>query len=189
MTTALSWLNDLAQWLGRWIPRLVLIEPTHRGVLFGPKGSARQVGPGLVLYWPITHELVQVPVTTQSIQLTSQVLPAADARERIVPHITVCAVAIQFRVTDAVRAATKVLNLHALVDNRTSAAIARYIAHRDDPEEWADAAVADLRRDLQPFGVAIERMDFTQLGTGIALKNMSDWTYGDNEAGTRPKAS
>lgn len=47
MTGALSFLNDLAQWLGRWVPRLVLVEPTHRGVLFGPRGSARQVGPGL----------------------------------------------------------------------------------------------------------------------------------------------
>lgn len=190
MTSALSWLNDLAQWLGRWVPRLVLIEPTHRGVRFGPRGGSCEVGPGLVLYWPITHEVVQVPVTTQSIQLCAQILPMKDTRDdRMIPHISVVAAAIQFRVIDAVLAATKTLNLHALIDNRTSAAIARTLEFRETPTSWQNAVVLELQEDLQPFGVSIERLDFTQLGTGVALKNVADWTYGDNEAGTRPKAS
>lgn len=190
MTSALSWLNDLAQWLGRWFPRLVLIEPTHHGVRFGPVGGARRVGPGLVCYWPITHVLVQMPITTQSIQLCAQILPARIQNdERLVPHITVCAAAIQFRVVDAVSAATKALNLHALIDNRTSAAIARNVREREDVQRWAEAVVSELTSELEPFGIVIERLDFTQLGAGVALKNVSDWSYGDNETGLRPKAS
>lgn len=186
MTGALSFLNDLAQWLGRWVPRLVLVEPTHRGVLFGPRGAARVAGPGLVCYWPITHTLVLVPTTTRSVQLSSQVLPMEGALAGIVPHVLLCAAAVQFRVDDAVLAATTALHVHALVDNRAQAAIARHLAQRGDLQVWAAAVVADLRDELHPFGVVVERLDFTHHGTGVALKNVSDWNYSDSMSGTRP---
>lgn len=184
MTNALTFLNDLATWLGRWIPRLVLIEPTHRGVLFGPGGSARQVGPGLELYWPITHVLVMVPITTQSVQLSAQVLPLPTLG--IVPHVFLGAAAVQFRVDDVVKCATKALHTFALVDNRAQAAVARHIIHRLDLQAWARAVVEDLRGELEPFGVVVERLDFTQSGTGVALKSISDWNHSDLSNGTRP---
>jgi regulator of protease activity HflC (stomatin/prohibitin superfamily) len=183
----LSFINDLAQWLGRWIPRLVLIEPTHRGVLFGPRGSARLTGPGLVCYWPITHALELVPVTTRSVQLNAQVLPLERLTvPGIVPHIMLCGVAVQFRVEDAVLAATKALHINALVDNRVQASVARHRAHSGNLEAWANAVVSDLRLELAPFGIVVERLDFTQHGTGVALKNVSDWNYSDSSSGARP---
>jgi regulator of protease activity HflC (stomatin/prohibitin superfamily) len=180
---ALAWLNDLVQWFGRWVPRLTLIEPTHRGVLFGPRGGARAVGPGLVLYWPISHALVLVPVTTQSLQLCSQVLPGGGV-ERWMPCVTVCAAAIQIRVNDPVLAATRALNLHALIDNRASAAIARW--RMEDRGVWAERVRDDMKKELAEYGVVLERFDFTQFGEGVALKNISDWSYDDNQSGTRP---
>lgn len=185
MTPALTWINDLVQWLGRWVPRMVLIEPTHRGVKFGPRGSATPAGPGLVVYWPITHVLVEVPVTTQSIQLSTQLLPFAHAEEAIIPRVSLCAAAIQYRVSDPVVATTNVLKLHALVDNRASAAIARRHHPGIDPIEWARLVVEELRAELLPFGVVVERLDFTQNGTGVALKNVADWNYTDNVDGKR----
>lgn len=182
--TALAWLNDLVQWFGRWVPRLVLIEPTHRGVRFGPRGSARQVGPGLVVYWPITHSLVLIPVTTQSTCLSAQVLPHAD-EAGIIPRIHLCAAAVQFRVTSPVEAATKSLNVHAVIDNRTQAAIARHVEARDDRAEWARLVVAELRGELERFGIEVERLDFVNQGTGVALKNIADWGYADNLKGER----
>lgn len=184
--SALAWLNDLAQWIGRWIPRLTLIEPTHRGVLFGPKGSARQAGPGLVFYWPLTHTLTLVPVTTQSVQLCSQMLPSEQFPDTWLPRVRMCAVAVQFRVTNPVAAATAVLNFHALIDNRTSAAVARYAATAD-PEQWRTLALAHAAAELIPFGLVIDRLDFTQVGTGVALKNISDWSHADHTNGKRPE--
>ena len=183
--TALSWINDLVQWLGRWVPRLVLIEPTHRGVLFGPRGSAREVGPGLVTYWPITHALVLVPITTQSVQLSAQVLPYVDDGA-LIPRVLLCAAAIQFRIERPVEATTNALHVLALVDNRSQAALARHIARRDDLVDWAQATLSDLRADMVPFGLVIERLDFIHHGTGVAIKNVSDWNYSDMANGTRP---
>lgn len=185
-SAALTWLNDLMQWLGRWVPRLVLIQPTHRGVLFGPKGGAREVGPGLVFYWPITHALVEIPVTTQSLQLYSQVLPASNIDEFMVPRVAVCAFAAQFRVVDAVAAATRALNLHALVDNRGQAAIAAHYSSFGPSREWVKAARLDLEVELKEFGIELERLDRTQEGLGIALKNLQDWSNSDSANGKRP---
>jgi hypothetical protein len=116
------------------------------------------------------------------------VLPGDDAAGAFVPRVTVCAAALQFKVVHAVQAATRALHLHGLVDNRAQAAIARHLATNADPADWADAAFRELRGELMRFGIDVERLDFTQRGTGVALKNISDWSYGDNAAGTRPKA-
>lgn len=184
---ALAWLNDLVQWLGRWVPRLILIEPTHRGVLFGPSGSAKEKGPGLVLYWPITHAMTLVAVTTQSVQINAQALPLKTDDSALIPRVLLCAAAVQFRVDDPVAFATKALHAHALVDNRTQAAIARHRdEHGEDRQHWIDAARLDLVEELAPFGFVIERLDITQSGTGMALKNISDWSYSDSVGGKRP---
>lgn len=186
--TALAWLNDLVQWFARWVPRLVLIEPTHRGVLFGPRGGARGVGPGLVLFWPITHALTQVSVATQSLQLSSQVLPLPEVSGALLPRVLLCGAAIQFRVTDPVAFAVRALHSHALVDNRTSGAIARHFeAHGSNRAAWMGAVQEDLAVELQPYGVVVERLDITQNGTGIALKNVADWNYQDAVGGKRPE--
>jgi hypothetical protein len=186
MSNALSFLNDLAQWLGRWVPRLVLIEVTHLGVLFGPRGTARLVGAGLRTYWPIAQNLLLVPVTTQSVQLYSQILPAPQNSGDIVPRVRVVSTAIQYRITDPLAFATKALSPHALVDNRAAAAVARHARDDGDMQAWSAAVLSDVRREVEPFGMAIERLDFTGFAIGVALKNLQDWTNDDNNAGKRP---
>src|SRR4051812_15931931 len=170
MSTALSFLNDLAQWLGRGGPPLVLIEGTHLGGLFGPRGTARLVGAGLRTYWPIAQNLLLVPVTTQSVQLYAQILPAAQSPTDIIPRVRLVSTAIQYRIADPLAFATKALSPHALIDNRTAAAVARHVREHADLPVWSAAALADVRREVEPFGIAIERLAFTGLAIGVALK-------------------
>ncbi len=184
--TALAWLNDLVQWFARWVPRLVLIEPTHCGVRFGPRGGAKQVGPGLVLFWPITHNLVQLPITTQSVQLASQALYEPNSEATVIPRVLLCGAAIQFRIHNPVDAAVRSLHVHALVDNRSQAAIARHIDKRSDAGFWAECVIRDLAPELEPYGVTVERLDFVHNGIGMALKNVADWNYNDSSDGKRP---
>ena len=61
------------------------------------------------------------------------------------------------------------------IDNRGQAAIARH--QKDDHAEWLTAARADLTQELAPFGVVLERLDFTQLGIGVALKNIESGNW------------
>ena len=188
MTAALAWLNDLVQWIGRWIPRLVLIHTTHRGVRFGPRGGAHLVGPGLVLFWPITHDLLQVPVTTQSIQLCGQILPAGE-HDGFVPRVVVCTLNIQFSLSDPVKASTRVLSFHALVANRAQSLAAKHWpgSYARDDRAWVTNAQEQLTTEMQEYGIAVHSLELASIGLGVTLKNVSDWSYADREAGKRPE--
>lgn len=186
MGAALSWLNDLAQWLGRWFPRLVLIHPTHCGVRFGRGGSAISVGPGVVIYWPIVHDLVQVPVTTISYQSCGQILHLVDDGA-IVPHVAVIATAVQFRVVDPIKAAVRALNFHAVVDNRIQAAVSKHWKGVLIDRAWCVEAKSEAAAALTPYGIELEHLDLTSVGKGCALKNLADWSYADSLEGKRPQ--
>jgi hypothetical protein len=180
---ALSWLNDLIQWLGRWFPRLVLVHPTHKGVRFGLRGAAVPVGPGLVVFWPIIHDLIQVPVTTISYQTCAQTLSIEGGS--VVPHVAVIGNAVQFRVTDPVKAAVGALNFHAIVDNRVQAAIAKHWRGEITDRSWCAHAYYEAAEALVKFGIELQHLDVTHIGRGVALKNISDWSYSDTTNGKR----
>ena len=67
-----QWLNQLMEWFGKWIPRLVLIDATHVGVKFGLRGSVSTMLPGLYCYWPITTNVRQVSTRCRTIELATQ---------------------------------------------------------------------------------------------------------------------
>jgi len=187
MANALAWLNDVMQWLGRFVPRLVLVHPTHRGVLFGPRGGAHQVGPGLIAYWPITHDLIIVPVTTQSIQLCGQILPVEDAAG-ILPRVVICTLNVQFSIGDPVAAATAILHFQALVTNRAQALAARHWPGSllEANDDWLTKIRQELTDELAAYGIVLKSIDAAGLGVGVVLKNVSDWCYQDSTDGRRP---
>lgn len=187
MTGALAWLNDLAQWVGRWFPRLIIVHPTHCGVRFGRGGSALAVGAGLIFYWPLIHDLIQVPITTISYQTCAQTLPAGQTAGSIFPRNAVVACAVQFRIVDPIKASINALNFHAIVDNRVRAAImANWAAEGSDNSSWCADAKRMAAFVLQDYGIEIEHLDATDIGLGCALKNISDWSYSDGTDGKRP---
>lgn len=186
ISAAFAWLNDLIQWFGRWIPRLILIQTTHRGVKFGPRGEAVAVGPGLVVWWPITHEIVLVPVTTQSIQLCTQILRLNDDNA-VVPRVVLCTLNVLFKVNDVVAAATRVLNMQAMVTNQAQTMTVRYWPGSfPDTDIWLRQAESALRGEMAGYGVDVLSLEPAGLGVGAALKNVADWQHSDNANGTRP---
>lgn len=185
--SALAWLNDLMNWLGRWIPRLVLIHPTHRGVRFGPRGAAKSVGPGVVLYWPITHDLIQVPITTQSVQLGGQILPDSGNTDAVLPRVFVCVLNVQFSIDDAVKAATRILNFHAIVANRAQSLAVQH--WRPTETEWIATAERELQAEMLEYGIAILGLDIAGMGSGVVVKQVQSYDYGisDSVNGKRPE--
>ena len=189
----LSWLNDLMQGLGRFVPRVVVVAPTHRGVRFGPRGSSMLYQPGLAFYWPIIHEFVLVPWTTQSIQFCARSLSVDGVEsDRWIPRVAFVGLAMQYRVHDAILAATRTLNIHALADNRALAAVGRAWMNaapeaRLDPNTWLPSARDEVISDLDVFGVIVDRLDVTSIGIGIAVKIIGDWNYSDRDDGKRPQ--
>ena len=114
MSTTFQWLNELMQWLGRWVPRLTLIRVTHRGVRFGLGGRVAEVPPGLCWYWPITSELEMVCVAERSSQIAAQ----------LIGH-RIAAVAVVWQVANAVVALTTYRNVAARLDDSAQTALVR----------------------------------------------------------------
>lgn len=184
MNAALTWLNDLIQWLGRWVPRLVLIHATHRGVRFGPRGGAIAVGPGLVCYWPMTHDLIQVPITTQSIQLNGTMLHVES--EGIIPKVAVCTLNVQFSITDVVKAATRVLHFPALIQNRAQSIAASHWNGKMQESGWIAEAMEQFETEMAAYGIRVHALEIAGIGIGVVMKNIADWSYADSADGKRP---
>lgn len=184
MGSALAWLNDLVQWLGRWIPRLVLIHPTHRGVRFGPRGQAVAVGPGLVMYWPMTHELIQVAITMQSVQFVGQILHLDHGGP--IPVVAICVLNAQFEIVDPVKASTRTLHFMALIQNRAQSLVAE--KWKGSMENgWIQGARNQMAEEMLAYGIRLEKLEVAGLGIGMALKQIADWSYADTTTGERPK--
>ncbi len=171
--SALAWLNDLMQWIGRWVPRLVVVPPTHRAVLFGRAGCERNVGTGLIWYWPLWHSLRLVPVTIQSLQFSSIARPSGP--DGWVPRVQFARLAVQFRIIDALVAATSALSVYAVVENRVKAAWVT--------SESAEALLESVRAQLAPYGVWVESVDVISCGGGLLWMGQHDWSYSDSEKG------
>lgn len=176
---AFAWLNDLVQAGLRFFPRLTIVPPTHAGVRFGPRGGASNAGAGAVLWWPLVHRLVQVPTAIQSIQLAARCL-LHEGDDRLVPRVSLVSLAAQYRVVDPVLAATRVVGLRALVDNRSKAAVAGYFCGLGRVQDAVDRATEELRSWMPTeYGVVIERLDVVNASVAVAVVTFRDWAYVD----------
>jgi regulator of protease activity HflC (stomatin/prohibitin superfamily) len=166
----LAWLNDLMTWLARWVPRLTLIKATHEGVLFGPGGSVQRRAPGLLFYWPITHDLQLVGTRARTAELAAQ-LHAGEA----------ISVVVGWRVVDAVRCLSSLNDPAAFLDDRTQAALGIAYSSRQSNADMCALMLAQLSREFDGYGIRIDSVDVAQRSWVIPMKSLKD--YAQHESG------
>lgn len=152
------WIIDFIGFIVGIIPRLSFIEPTHCGVRFDRKGETVSLGNGLVFWWPLIHRLMQVPITVQSMQVSARCCAVSD--RRAVPSVSVRGLAVQFRIIDPVKAATSVLDMRQMIDNRCQS-VANLANSR--------AILSALKPLSEDFGVEVFRADITHDGEALAF--------------------
>jgi regulator of protease activity HflC (stomatin/prohibitin superfamily) len=92
--SALAWIGQIAAWIGHWVPRWIVVVPTHACVKYegfflprrlrvrhgGFDGEMRITakGPGLFWYWPATTRVDDYPTAYQSDDLKSQSFETSD---------------------------------------------------------------------------------------------------------------
>lgn len=175
--TAFTWLNDFARWLAAWVPRLTLIPPTHRAILFGPRGGAVERGPGLVFWWPIAQKMQRIPVVRQTMETCSRMLPIED-EGGIVPVTAVCGLVVEYTIVDPLGAALGTTQLRAIVDNRIQVRFGeewRSIEDAAGAAERAADGVADAL--LLEVGVRLDRVGVANVGRAAAVKLIQDWSH------------
>ena len=182
--SAFAWLNDFARWLAAWVPRLTLVPPTHRAILFGPRGGAVERGPGIVFWWPIAQKMRRIPTVPQAMETCSRLLPLAPQvsggpMADIVPRAAVVGLVIEFTIVDPLLAALATTQLRAIIDNRVQARFGK---------EWSgqvDSAAAVAERTatatgpglLRSFGVRLDSVQVGNAGPVASIKLVNDWSH------------
>jgi regulator of protease activity HflC (stomatin/prohibitin superfamily) len=84
MEGALAWIGQLAEWIGRFFPRLAIIRITYKGVKFVHGKKLVIVEPGLTIYWPLVTDYLEYPSVRQGEALREQTLITTDDRSIVV---------------------------------------------------------------------------------------------------------
>lgn len=78
MESALAWIGQIASWVGQWIPRWVILDPTMGAVKYVGGKKVVALGPGIHFYWPARTNLDTYPTARQADDLRSQTIMTAD---------------------------------------------------------------------------------------------------------------
>jgi regulator of protease activity HflC (stomatin/prohibitin superfamily) len=84
MGNALAWIGQIVEWVGRFIPRWVIMDTTEGAVKFVCGKNAKGLGPGIHWYWPATTTLVMYPTARQADNLRTQTLVTTDDKVVVV---------------------------------------------------------------------------------------------------------
>lgn len=155
METAFAWIGEIARFIGAFIPRLVIIMVSHRGVKYVRGKHAVLIEPGLHLYWPLTTELETCAVVRQVLNLQSQILETSDG------HTVVAAGLVVYEIDDALAFLAENENPYESIDDVATAAIRRVVISLPLNELRKGRAALDnrLTRETQKlladFGVRV----------------------------------
>lgn len=164
-----GWIGKLFEWVGRWVPRLEIIEANEGGVKFVRGRHVREVEPGLTVYWPLTTTILKTCVVRQILNLTTQTVTTRDGRAVVVSGIVV------YRIHDVVLYLVDLHNADAAIANVALAAITRVVVGTDydvlleNRDTLDDALTRAAIKDTEGFGVEIERVRLTDFAPCRAL--------------------
>jgi len=78
MNGAFEWIGYIADWLGRFIPRWVILDTTEGGIKFKGGDDPVFCAPGIHWYWPIRSTLHVHPIVRQTDRLETQTMESKD---------------------------------------------------------------------------------------------------------------
>lgn len=175
MEAALAWIGYIVEWLGLFIPRLVIVRSTHAGVRFRYGKQATAIKPGLCVYWPIVTEVEVIAVARQTLNLPSQSLTTKDGHRVVVGGMVV------YSITDVVASMAKAWDVADAIKDVSMSAITKVITKMEYADILGDitgdvqaAITKETRRTLKSFGVRVYRTAITDFSKAIVLKNIGD---------------
>jgi regulator of protease activity HflC (stomatin/prohibitin superfamily) len=78
--SALAWIGQLAEWVGQFFPRWIIIPTTYGGVKFVRGRKVVALDPGIHWYWPATTTTDTYPTVNQTDELRSQTIITVDEK-------------------------------------------------------------------------------------------------------------
>lgn len=92
MDSALAWIGWVFEWLGKFIPRWVILDLTEGAVKYVRGNRAKLCPPGIHWFWPVTTVLVTYPTARQADRLQTQTIVTSDDKVIVVGGLVIYAV-------------------------------------------------------------------------------------------------
>lgn len=157
-----DWLREIISQLGgHLLPFKIVPAYQNAGVLRLGK-YRRTVGPGLRWKWPFIEDVYTENVFITTVRLQPQTLTTKDNVSIVVAGV------VRYKVVDVEPYITQIGDQHDLLIDTSMGSILKAVrevsfeALTTDPPESRIAS--DIRRQVKPFGVAIESFTFTDMG-------------------------
>jgi regulator of protease activity HflC (stomatin/prohibitin superfamily) len=84
METAFAWIGQIVEWLGRFIPRLVILDTTQGAIKYKHGKTPVAYGPGLHFFWPLVTTWETYPTARQTDRLETQTMESKDGKTFLV---------------------------------------------------------------------------------------------------------
>lgn len=156
--SALGWIGQLAHYLGSLVPRLLIVQSSHRAVKYVWGRTPLELGPGPHVYWPVATPVESCAVVRQVLDLPTQLLETADGRTVVASGV------IEYEITDALAFLAETENGYDSIRLVATAAVRNLVMDSTREELGAsDADVAErlltsaVQEDLEPYGVRVLR--------------------------------
>src|SRR5690242_3070472 len=93
MDSALAWIGQIAEWLGQFIPRRVVLDTTEGAIKYVKGANPVFCGPGIHWWWPWTTCWTLFPTARQTVSIETQTLVSLDHKTFIASGtLTYCVV-------------------------------------------------------------------------------------------------
>lgn len=153
--SALGWIGDLAQFLGSWLPHLVVVQSSHMAVKYRNGWEPVLLSPGRHVYWPVMSPIETCAVVRQTLDIPPHLIETAD-------RVTVVASGVvEYEVDDAIQFLARTENGYDSIRN-VAGAVIRQVVKESTMEEICDEDEATLgllllqiQEALTAYGVRI----------------------------------
>lgn len=170
MESLFSWVANLINFFGQFIPRLRICKRNFRGIKYVRGNTLVLIKPGLFIYWPLTTEYELVPIATQILNLSMQTLLTADNKT------IVCDGCLCFEIKDVVKFLVDNYDSGECLNQITLAAIRNVIINHtfEELKTVRNVIDEDLTKEARKliedqFGVRINYVKLVSLSSARVL--------------------
>lgn len=168
----LAWLAELIGFLGSLIPQYHHLVCTDVGVTITRGDKVKELGPGVVFFWPVWTTLLYRAANIQTVALPTQALLTKDRLEVAVGGM------VRYKVKDAVKALVETDDVDSAIVDETLAAVCLFVSEHSAEEIQTDrvennkALTKKVSSVLVKYGVAVQRAQLTDFSTCVVLNHV-----------------
>jgi regulator of protease activity HflC (stomatin/prohibitin superfamily) len=155
--SALGWIGQLAEFFGSLVPRLLVVQSSHRAVKYKNGHTPVLLSAGRHLYWPLMSPIEMCAVVRQVLNMPTQLLETADAVPVAVGAVT------EYDIVDPIAFLAETENGYEAIATVSTACVREVVTRTDYDAVATGGAELDrrltraIRAGLRRYGVRVSR--------------------------------